>query len=108
MNINHLLEFLEKWTNYRQMNIFGSPLEFYLKIDYLKNNDSRNFLNLFMHDNETRELMKTERLVHPVILAQEIQRILIEINHDVKELSLNEYGHVGQIFDDFCLVGSLL
>jgi len=108
MKINYLLEFLQKWTNYGRQTILNEPLEFNFEIKYLKYNDSNTFVNLFMLDNEAWELMKEERLIHPVILAQEIQQVLIDINRDLIELAGLEYGRVGQFFDDFCLIAKVI
>lgn len=106
MKVDCLVKFLYKWTNYHYTRSYNESLGFRLFINYMENNHMGGLWTSSLHDDEAYTIIEEERLIHPVILAQEIQKRLKELNKDFRELYY-EYGWAGQIFEDFCLMGEL-
>ena len=92
MNFAKLTIFLNKWTTYP-----GFPFrefEYWFRVPYLDNNKVPHFVtkNGYLHligssvGEEEEMLLNEERLIHPVILAQEIKKVLMEFNDDLIKL----------------------
>ena len=106
MNTDKLEQFLYQWTNYDAVisdswrDEDETQLEFKLSINYLTKNTCnwavksvithhKHGIEYGVYDIESAQLITEERIIHPIILAEEIIHVLVDLFDDCFENMLN-------------------